>query len=423
MSPSPSLLTAARSDAAAQGRCRRLLALVPPDAAGRRAAAYTFLQEELAAFVQAGIAVHTVSSCIETRYQAEGVVVHPTPRTRRLGATLRALPWSLRPFAQTGVCGSVGERLYYARTFASIATVIRQERIDVVYSPFAWPDGTAAAAVTQSSGVPLVLSLRGCDILVEPSIGYGNLLDRGFRRRLAFALPAAKQVVCVSRALAARAVELGAPPERVCVALKGVDHRRFTVGDKQQAREALNLPDRPTLLFVGNLLPCKGVALLPDALQKVQSRVPDVQLVLCGEGRLRRELEQAFAARGLKGHIHLVGRIGREEIPRYFQAANVFLFPSLSEGSGNALLEAAASGLPAAAADVGGIPDYLDHEATGFLFRKGDAADLAAKTLALLENPALAERLGQAARRRVETSFRYEQMISRLVALFHQAAE
>jgi glycosyltransferase involved in cell wall biosynthesis len=84
------------------------------------------------------------------------------------------------------------------------------------------------------------------------------------------------------------------------------------------------------------------------------------------------------------------------------------------------LLEAAASGKPLVGSNVGGIPDYIDHGETGFLFEKENPTDLAAKLLEILGDRNLAARMGQAARARVEREFRYDQMIDNLLAVFEE---
>ncbi|MBW3600230.1 MAG: glycosyltransferase [Planctomycetes bacterium] len=399
----------------------RVLALAPPDPGAGESAAYTFLQEEFAALARAGLEIHTISPYVGSQRRLGAAVVHPVPRSRRCIHTLRAFGWWAKPFRDTGLCGGPVERLFYSRLFATAAAVVKQARIDLIYAPFAWPGGTAGAAVRRECGAPLVVSLRGCDALVEPSISFGETLDPGYRRRLAFALKTADQVVGVSRALVERALQLGCPPEKVSVCLKGVDHKRFVPGDRQAARAELGLPNRPTALFVGGLEPYKGVAAFPPAWKIVCDRIPDAQLVLCGDGRQCPLLQQEVRDRGLDGRVRFLGRIPRDKMPRYFHAADVFVFPSLAEGSGNALLEAAASGLPLVGADAAGIPDYLEDGATGLLFRKGDAADMAAKVVSIVQNPTWAGQLGRAARRRVELQFRYEQMIDRLTAVFQRA--
>jgi glycosyltransferase involved in cell wall biosynthesis len=290
----------------------------------------------------------------------------------------------------------------------------------LIYSPFAWPKGTAGVPAARSAGVPTIVSLRGADALIEPSIGYGKVLDEFHRRRISSTLRTADHVIAVSRALADRALELGATPEKVSVVLKGVDHERFAPGNASGARRALGLPERPTVLFVGSLIPRKGLESLLAAIELVRQRVPDVQLIACGSGPDAARLQQLVKDKQLDAHVRLLGWVERPVIPEYFRACDVFVLPSLSEGSGNVLVEAAASAKPSIGTNDSGIPDYVDDGVTGYLFEKGNARDLAEKLVELLRDPELAQRMGIAARDRAASRHRYGQMLDALLDIFER---
>ena len=114
------------------------------------------------------------------------------------------------------------------------------------------------------------------------------------------------------------------------------------------------------------------------------------------------------------------GKVGRDQIADYFRGSDVFVLPSLTEGSGNVLVEAGACGKPLIGTNWHGIPDYIDDGKTGFLFKKNNSRDLADKLETVLANPGLARSLGGAARRRVEQCFRYDQMIDAILEVFHR---
>ncbi|MEO1995971.1 MAG: glycosyltransferase family 4 protein, partial [Planctomycetaceae bacterium] len=93
---------------------------------------------------------------------------------------------------------------------------------------------------------------------------------------------------------------------------------------------------------------------------------------------------------------------------------------SLTEGSGNVLLEAAASSRPTVGTRVGGIPDYIVEEETGLLVNKRDPEDLADKLRMILDDETLARAMGAAGRSKVETDFRYEQMIDGILRVYDE---
>ena len=98
----------------------------------------------------------------------------------------------------------------------------------------------------------------------------------------------------------------------------------------------------------------------------------------------------------------------------------MFVLPSLAEGSGNVILEAAACARPAVGTRVGGIPEYIDDEVTGLLCEKRCPESLAEKLTTILSDEQLASRMGRIGRQRVEENFRYEQMIDRTIAVYHE---
>lgn len=393
-----------------------VLALVPPDKKGKRAARYSFLYEELAAMAARDVHVHAVSPFVTSECRRDGVAIHPIPRVLAIGHSLRSLPWLAHPL----VHGSFAQRSTLARTLTAIVDVVRNEKIDVIYSPFAWPNGSAGVPAAQDAGVPVVVSLRGADIMVEESVGYGRMRDARVRAAFSKILQNVDHVIGVSRALVDRAVEFGVSPDKTSVVLKGVDWGRFSIGDAADARQKLTLPERPTILFAGNFIALKGIDCLLESFKLVQQVIPQAQLVMCGDGEEFEPFRLKVHDAGLENDVHLVGRIGRDKIADYFRACDVFALPSLSEGSGNVLIEAAACGKPTLGSNVAGIPDYIDDGLTGYLFEKGNPQDLSEKLIRILSDAEHARQLGLAGRERVERLHGYDQMIDAILETLEQ---
>jgi glycosyltransferase involved in cell wall biosynthesis len=178
------------------------------------------------------------------------------------------------------------------------------------------------------------------------------------RRGTAEALRRADRVVAVSRDLARHVVELGADPARVHVIYNGVDAEVFRPGDRAEARRRLGLdPDRTALLYVGNLLPVKGVDVLIEAAVALDARGLDFDLHVVGKGPLRPALEARARQAGLGERVRFHGVVPHDRLPDWFRAASAFVLPSRSEGVPNVLLEAAACETPFVATAVGGVPE------------------------------------------------------------------
>lgn len=403
------------------GRALRVLALVPPEQSGRQATKYSFLSEELDQLASTGIEIHAVSPHLSRTRGVESLTLHPVPRVRDAPHLRRLVQLWFRKAGRALVRGKdLRESLWITQLQAVIGDCLQREAIDLIYSPFAWPKGTGGIPAASLANVPVVLSLRGADVLVEPSIGYGQALQPDYQLRISQALRSADHVIGVSQSLADRAVELGASASRVSVVLKGVNLERFVPADTRRARQSLGVPDRPTVLFVGNLIRRKGVDLLLQAVSLARSSLPDLQLVICGTGPEHGNLQRLISALDLESHIRFEGWVERSSIAQYFQACDVFVLPSLTEGSGNVLVEAAACAKPSIGTNVAGIPDYIDDGMTGFLFEKQNASDLAGKILKILTDGDLAARMGNEARRVAESNHRYDQMIASLVDIFDQ---
>lgn len=402
----------------------RILALVPPDPKGRTPSRYTFLSEELGAFVDFGHEVHTVSPYISDRTRLRGIRVHPTPRIRHVTASVAAaVRRRLSHYGCPASDLSWVQRLSLAILCDRISQVARENRIDVVYSPFAWPHGTGGTLTALEFGIPVVVSLRGVDALIEPDIGFGRCLAPLWRQRLSWTLQRARRVIGVSTALANRAVELGTRPQSVRVVLKGTDLRHFRPGNRDIARQSLGLDNRPIVLFVGGLVPYKRVLFLLKAMQYVWNASTETLLVLVGDGPDRNDVIQFLRAHGHESRVIMTGRVPRTKMPLYFQACDLHVLPSIGEGSGNVLVEASASARPSVGTAWAGIPDYIDDGLTGYLFPRDDVRALAQRIGSLVSDREMSRKMGLAARRRAETRHSYETMIGTLISTFEECLE
>src|SRR5690606_27591849 len=159
------------------------------------------------------------------------------------------------------------------------------------------------------------------------------------------ALCAADGVIAVSADLAARVVALGADPDRVLTVLDGVDRTLFNPGDRTQARRALGLADDERhLLFLGTLLPAKGVDVLLQACATLAARRADWRLHLVGDGPERARLAAQAQALGIDARVVFHGSRAHAELPEWLRASDLFVLPSRSEGIPNVLLEALSRG-------------------------------------------------------------------------------
>ena len=397
----------------------RVMALLPESKSSEKITGSSLIDDELPEYAKRGVELHTMVHA-DAGKNSPLLKKHTYPSFKSFHRIARGVTdlaiQSHRRFLRDA---SRKHSIRLAQMQREIARVVERNKISVIHSNWARPSGTAAALAKKITGRPLVMTLRGADVFLEDSIGYGSMNDPWYALRLKNAFSSADKIIGVSSQIINRAIDLGADPLKTTVIKKGVKEKDFTPGDQTIARQKLGLPDQPTILFVGALGAWKGIEDLLNAFLLVKKQKPNARLVFCGSGDLRNSIESFIQKHCLHSDIDLMGYLSREKLPDYFRACDVFTLPSLTEGSGNVILEAASCGKPAVGTRVGGIPDYISDGTTGLLCGKRNPEDLADKLLKLLLNNDMKERFGFEARKEVLQHYRYDQMIDHTIDVYH----
>jgi rhamnosyl/mannosyltransferase len=240
---------------------------------------------------------------------------------------------------------------------------------------------------------------------------------RPFLRRV---LERAARVVVSSPLLAEHASELGDYREKCTVIPFGIDVARFAPTPELLSRaEAMRARfGSPLALFVGRLVPYKGVDVLIDAVAGLP-----MTTVIVGEGPERAALESRAAARSER--IAFAGQVDNETLAALYTACDVFVLPSVTraEAFGMVQLEAMACGKPVISTNLqSGVPWVNRHGETGLVVEPGDATGLRDAIVRLLEDADLRRTLGRAASARVLSEFTVSQMVARTVSLYREVA-
>ena len=197
----------------------------------------------------------------------------------------------------------------------------------------------------------------------------------------------------------------------------GVDAQAIRSAPRTDPPELGLIPGVPLVLWVGRLDPVKGL----DELLAAFARVADgtaAQLALAGDGAYAESVRRNIRERRLGDRVHMLG--SRDDVAGLLKLADVFVLPSRTEGMPNALLEAMAAGRPIVTSDVPGCRDLIDHERTGLLVRSGDEAALGDAITRLLTDRRLAEKLGHAASRQVDSRYTLAHCVERYEALYRE---
>jgi len=158
------------------------------------------------------------------------------------------------------------------------------------------------------------------------------------------------------------------------------------------------------ILFVGALYRLKGVHFLLQAFSTIKKKYPAAELVIVGDGPYKETLLEMVDDLRLS-RVHWRGKMSLVEVKKEMQNSCMLILPSLSEGLGRVLLEAAALGLPLIGSRTGGIPDIISHEKNGLLFEPGNVEDLAKAIEHLLEVPKRAEEMGMVGKKMAQEQF------------------
>jgi rhamnosyl/mannosyltransferase len=244
-----------------------------------------------------------------------------------------------------------------------------------------------------------------------------KLLYRPFLRRV---LDRASRIIVASPPMAETAEQLADYREKCVVVPYGIDTAPFEMTAEMRARVGAARTDagQHVLLFVGRLVPYKGVDVLLRAMVGIPAR-----LVIIGDGPLRGELGQLASDLGVADRVRFAGTLSDPEVVAHYHACDMLVLPSVTraEAFGMVQIEAMACGKPVISTDLrSGVPWVNRHDESGLVVPPGDVDRLRDAIGALLGNEPLRARLGEGARQRVSRDFTAQRMAERTVALYRE---
>jgi glycosyltransferase involved in cell wall biosynthesis len=262
--------------------------------------------------------------------------------------------------------------------------LIRNEKIDIIHAQTRVTQMGAALA-SKFSGVPYVSTCHG---FFKPHPGR-LLLALWGRRVIAISAPVHDHLT----------QDFHLPVKQIALIPNGIDLQLFTPIEQAariELRRHWQLADFPTVGIVARLSDVKGHEFLIDAMPQVLSVIPNAKCLIFGDGPLESSLKAKVKSLALEDSIKFYPVVNRtaEILP----LIDIFVMPSLQEGLGLAVLEAAAMGIPAVVSRVGGLPDVVKDGITGILVPSKDSRAIAQAIITLLSDPGYTKTLGQNAR-------------------------
>ncbi|HQH25956.1 MAG TPA: glycosyltransferase [Oligoflexia bacterium] len=297
-----------------------------------------------------------------------------------------------------------------------LVRLIKRQCLDVVLAEFG-PCAVRAMRSCAKAHTPLVVHFHGYDAHRTTTVKEGDGLHYPelFHR--------ASALVCVSKLMEQRLLELGAPAGKLHIIPCGIDLSAISPTDAAA--------NPPHFAAVGRFVEKKAPYLTLAAFRKVLDSVPEARLTMFGDGPLFETTVNLAHALGCFEQVSFMGACPHETVIRELQKARVFVQHSIQphfgedagdcEGTPVAVLEASASGIPVVATAHAGINEAVLSGETGYLVAERDIDQMAAKMIRLAQDAQLAKKLGQAGRARMEALYSAEQSIGKLAEVLQHA--
>ena len=324
---------------------------------------------------------------------------------------MRRVAW-LRPESLGMYVNLFGKSLWLALT----------HRFDAIHAGRALPEGLTAWAVARLTFHPVVIYAHGEELTTW---GRG-----GKYKAMRFALRHADQVIANSEFTRDELVNMDVNPARITLIYPGVDVARFRPGLAcADLRASVGVADTGKLILsVGRLSRRKGFDQVIRALAGLVDAGLDVQYTLIGIGEDEDYLCSLAREHGVKERVHLIGHVSADDLPRWYNACDVFAMPNReingdTEGFGMVFIEAAACGKPALAGLAGGTGAAVLDGVTGLRVDGSLTTGVTAALSQLLQNATLGEHMGQHGYQRVLREFAWETVAAKTLAVGRRDVE
>ncbi len=343
--------------------------------------------------------------------------------------------------------------------------VLRRLRGEFDFVAFAPPQGDLGAALRaaevdavpferirrpEKGETPAELTARALSEVVEADLLHGNSLSTAQFTGLAgevLDIPAIahvreiehlnparvrrieknRTIIAVSNAVREHLIGEGVSEEKIAVVYNGVDLEALHPDRVEGSiRDELGLPgDCPLIATVGQISLRKATDLFVETLQRLSERYADLQALVVGARfsqkaetvQFEADLRASVEREGLAGRVRFLG--WRDDVPSILRDLDLLVHPARQEPLGRVLLEASALEIPCVAADVGGNPEIIDHERTGWLVPPDDPDALAECVAQALDRSDVRRCAGREARRKVERKFSGEACACRMKEVYH----
>jgi len=295
--------------------------------------------------------------------------------------------------------------MYSLALASKMVEVAEYEKLDLLHVHYAIPHAVSAYLAKQilknKNDIKIITTLHGTDITL---VG----LEPSFLPMVKFSIEESDGVTTVSRFLKEKTSTNYNIKKEITVINNFVDSNLYKPNGTSKLREIIAPNDEKVIVHTSNFRPVKRVPETIKILEKVRTKIP-AKLVLVGDGPDRSECERLCRELNLYEHVKFLGK--QNGLVDILNASDLFLIPSQSESFGLAALEAMSCGLPVVSSSVGGLPELINHNETGFIAEIGDIDRMAKYVVELFKNEKKYELFSKRARKRVIDNFDKEKVI------------
>ena len=307
------------------------------------------------------------------------------------------------------------EHSMYSLALASkIVEVAEFEKIDLLHVHYAIPHAVSAYLAKQmlkdKSDIKIITTLHGTDITL---VG----LEPSFLPMVKFSIEQSDGVSAVSRFLKEKTLTNYNIEKDITVINNFIDTDLYKPNGTSKLREHIAPNNEKIMVHTSNFRPVKRVHETIRILEKVRKEIP-VKLVLVGDGPDRSECERLCRELNLCDHTKFLGK--QNGLVEILNASDLFLIPSQSESFGLAALEAMSCGLPVVSSSVGGLPELIKHNETGFIAEIGDIDRMSKYVIELFTNKRKYDLFSKASRKRVKEKFDKEIIIPKYEIFYNK---
>ncbi|EJQ43717.1 hypothetical protein IEQ_05045 [Bacillus cereus BAG6X1-2] len=303
---------------------------------------------------------------------------------------------------------------YIHRMSNLIKKLQKEEQIDVVH----WNTLNKDAKVMRK------LKVDGLEVYTNHLSWFRMLYNEGKYKKIYSLIKNPDFIICPSREIEKMSGELFGN-ERVCYLPNGVNPDMFVLneGDIEEIRQSYNIPLKDKVILTTNRMePIKGMRYFIDSIPGILKEHPDTTFIIIGDGSEQKKLRKKIRSQNInQSKVIFIGKVANVEIKKWMSLADIYVQPSLMEGSSIAIIEAMACSKAIVASMVGGNPDIIRHGESGLLVKPMSSLKLQEAVLYLLENPEICKKLGLRAKEKVENELNWVSLAEHITKIYEKS--